>query len=292
MKRLAPLVLVLAIAALGVGALGAQTNRPLPDQDAFLKEARKHLQTDSSVQSSYVYVETRRETKLDKNGRVQEESVKVFESYPGLPGEPRWERLLSEDGRPVPAAELANQDRDRSKKATAMAKRLEDDPNKERARQQREWDKAHDERSEAVDDIYTVYAIQMNGRERIEGHDTIAFTLTPRPESNPKTREGELMKHFSVKTWISEDDHELVQLEADAMDNVSLGWGLARLHKGAHLSFLRRKVNGEVWLPAIASYSGSARVGLLWTLRRTGSSEYSGYRKFTVGTSSSFESAK
>ena len=34
------------------------------------------------------------------------------------------------------------------------------------------------------------------------------------------------------------------------------------------------------------------RVGLLFTLRRTGSSEYSGYRKFSVDTSSSFEHSK
>jgi hypothetical protein len=131
----------------------------------------------------------------------------------------------------------------------------------------------------------------MTGRERIEGHDTIAFMLTPRPDSKPKTREGEMMKHFTVKAWISETDYELVRLEADAIDNLSLGFGiLAKLHKGAKLSFLRRKINGEVWLPAAASYSGSARVGLLWTLRRTGTLEYSGYKKFSVDTSSSFQS--
>jgi len=67
---------------------------------------------------------------------------------------------------------------------------------------------------------------------------------------------------------------------------------LARIHKGAQFSFLRRKINGEVWLPAVVNYSASARVGLLFTLRRTGSSEYSGYRKFSVDTSSSFEHSK
>ena len=74
-------------------------------------------------------------------------------------------------------------------------------------------------------------------------------------------------------------------MEAEAIDNLRLGLGgLARMHKGARLSFLRRKPNGEVWLPAVASYSGSARVGLLVTLRRSGTSEYSGYRKYSVDT--------
>jgi hypothetical protein len=78
-----------------------------------------------------------------------------------------------------------------------------------------------------------------------------------------------------------------VKLEADAIGTLSFGLGvLARLHKGARLSFLRRKINGEVWLPAVANYSGSARVSLLFTLRRGGSSEYSGYRKYSVDTTS------
>ena len=131
----------------------------------------------------------------------------------------------------------------------------------------------------------------MNKRERIEGHDTIAFTLTPKADAAPKTREGEIMTHFIVRAWISEADHELVRLEAEAIDNVAFGLGvLARLHKGASLSFLRRKINAEAWLPALTNYSGSARVGLLWTLRRSVTIEYSGYKKFAVDTSSGFHS--
>ena len=268
-------------------------DRPLPDQESFLAETRTHLQTDSALQSSYVYVETRRELKLDKQGRTTDESVKVFESYPGLPGEQRWERLIAENGQPVPAEGLAKSDRERQTKAAAMVKRLAEDPSKERARQQREYQNARRERDEAVNDVYTVFDIRMIGRERIESHDTIAFSLTPKAEAKPRTREGGQMRHFKVQAWISESDHELVKLDAEAIDTLSLGLGvLARLHKGARLSFLRRKINGEVWLPAIVSYSGSARVGLLFTLRRGGTSEYSGYRKYSVNTSSTVATPK
>jgi len=275
------------------GATLAAQDRPLPDQESFLKETRKHLQTDSTLQSSYVYVETRREQKLDKQGRISEGSVKVFESYPGLPGEARWERLIAEDGRPVPADELAKQDRERQTKATAMARRLSEDGPKERGRQEREYQKTRRERDDAVNDIYTVFDIRMIGRERIEGYDTIAFSLTPKADAKPRTTEGRQMQHFKVQAWISESDYELVKLDAEAIDTLSFGLGvLARLHKGARLSLLRRKINGEVWLPAVASYSGSARVSLIFTLRRAGSSEYSGYRKYSVDTSSTVATPK
>jgi hypothetical protein len=288
MKIRVPLVL-LTLGFLVAGSTPGAQQRPLPDQASFLSETRRHLQTDSTLQSSYVYVETRRALKLDKDGRTTEESVKVLESYPGLPGEGRWERLLSEDGRPVPPDELAKQDRERQRKANEIVQRIAEDAVKERARQEREYQKARTRRDDLVSEIYNVFDPRMIGREPVEGRDTIAFALTPRRDAKPRTSEGEQMRHFRVHAWVSEDDYELVKLEAEAIDNLSFGWGvLARLHKGARLSFLRRKVNGEVWLPAIVSYSGSARVGLLVALRRSGTSEFSGYRKYSVDTSSHF----
>ena len=189
--------------------------------------------------------------------------------------------------------ELAKQDRERQAKAAGMAKRLTEDGPKERARQEREYQKSRRERDDAVSDVYSVFDIRMTGRERIEGHDTIAFSLTPKADARPRTTEGGQMRHFKVQAWISESDYELVKLDAEAIDTLSFGLGvLARLHKGAKLSFLRRKINGEVWLPAVASYSGSARVSLLFMLRRAGSSEFSGYRKYSVDTSSTVATPK
>jgi hypothetical protein len=264
--------------------------RPLPNADAFLQETKKHLQTDSALQSSYSYLETRRELKIDSRGQSTGESVKVFESYPGLPGEGRWQRLISQDGKPVPAEELAKVDRERKKKAEDYAQRLTSQPAKTAADQRRDWEKDQRETARIVDDIYRVYDIRMLGRETIDGHDTIAFSLTAHPNPQPQTREGGMMRHFAVRAWISETDYELAKLEAEATDTVPIALGLlARVSKGSRLTFERRKVNGEVWLPARASYMGSARVALVKTIRRGGSSEYSNYKKFTVGTSTTFE---
>jgi len=287
------LSILVALGFLIAGSPFGAQDRALPDQESFLAETRKHLQTDSTLQNGYVYVETRRELKLDKDGRTREESVKVFESYPGFPGEERWERLIAEDGRPVPPEELARQDRERQQKAKEIVQRLARDSSTELARQQRELQKARRERDEALSDIYNVFEIRMIGRERVEEHDTIAFVLTPRRDAKPTTRAGGQMRHFNVRAWISEHDHELVKLEAEGVDDLTYGLGvLARLHKGARLSFLRRKVNGEVWLPAVVSYNGSARVGLLVTLRRSGTSEFSGYRKYSVDTVEGFKTPK
>lgn len=285
----APLARTVAVALLSVTAPVAQ-ERPLPDQDRFLKEARTRLQTDSSLQSSYIYVETRREQKLDGGGRVKQESVKVYESYPGLPGEDRWERLISENGRPRPAADLEKELRERQKKAEALAREAKEQPAEQQARQQREYAERRREFDAVVDDVFRVYSVRMERRELVNGHETIVFSLTPRPDAKPRTRQGNQLRAFAVHAWISESDKELVRVDAEAIDTISLGFGvLARLHKGAKLSFMRTKVNNEVWLPSRVSYMGNARVGLIAVFRRSGTSEYSDYRKFSVDTSTTYQ---
>jgi hypothetical protein len=101
-------------------ATSAAQHRPLPEIEPFIKEVRERLQIDRTLQTSYAYVETRRELTLDKKGRATGVSEKVFESYPGFPGEPRWERLIAEDGTPVPAEKLEEGDRRRHKKAESV----------------------------------------------------------------------------------------------------------------------------------------------------------------------------
>lgn len=284
MPRRFPFVVLLLLAARALAQ-----DRPLPDPATFLPEVKKRLQTDQSLTSSYSYVETRRERKLDDRGVATSESVKVFESYPGLPGEPRWERLISEDGRAVPKDELAKKDRERQQKAEEYARRLSVQPEKERERQDRELDKDRRETAKMVDDAFRVYDVRMTGRETIDGHSAIRFSLSPRPDAKPQTREGGYMRHFTGTAWVSESDYELVRLTVEAVDTVGIGLGLlARVHKGSRLAFERRKVNGEVWLPASASYSFNARVALLKMLRRDATLEFSNYRKFDVDTSSTF----
>ena len=283
-----PLARIVASALLSVTALAAQ-ERPLPDQDSFLRDVRTHLQTDSSLQSGYIYVETRREQKVNGRGQVEQESVKVYESYPGLPGEDRWERLISENGRPRAASDLEKELRNRQKKAEAMVLEATDQPAKQQARQQREYATRRREFDAMLDDLFLVYDIRMERREVLDGHGTILFSLTPRREAKPRTREGSQMRAFAVRAWVSESDRDLVRVDAEAIDTLSMGFGLlARLHKGAKLSFLRTKVNDEVWLPSRVSYSGSARVGLVAVLRRIGVSEFSDYRKFSVDTSTTY----
>jgi hypothetical protein len=271
------------ILALLLLATPAAQERPLPDFETFASQVKEHLATDEERQSGYSFTERRVEQKLDGSGRTKDESVKVFEVYPGLPGEERYRRLIEQDGKAVPPEKMAKQDRDRQKEVEEYAARLRNVSRQQAA--VREADKARREYSAAVEDIFRIYDIRMLGREQIDGHDTILATLTPKRDARPLTKDGRIMRHFKARAWISESDYELVRVEIEAIDTLSFGLGLlARIHKGTVATYERRKVNNEAWLPAEVTWTASARVALLRRLRLRGVSEFSNYRKFTVET--------
>jgi hypothetical protein len=264
---------------------GAQ-DRPLPDYATFAAAVKQRLATDEDRQTGYTYIERRENQKLDAAGRARQNTVKVFEIYPGLPGEEPYRRLIEEDGKPVAPAVLTKEDRERQQALEAYARRTTSAAgrDKEAARLGRE----RREYAAAVDDLFRVYDIRMVGRESIDGQDTIVATLTPL-RVKAQTEDGKLMQHFKARAWISEADAELVRVDIEAVDDLAFGWGfLVRIHKGATATYLRRKVNNEAWLPAQVTWTGSARVLLLKQLRERGVATYSGYRKFTVDTSTTY----
>jgi hypothetical protein len=268
-------------------AVPAAQERPLPDYDAFAAQVKKHLATDEERQSGYMFTERRTEQKLDSSGRVTSETVKTFEVYPGLPGEDRYRRLIEENGRRVKLDELAQRDRKRQKDVEAYAHSQTSAPQREKAARANEKERRHYEA--ALDDLFRIYDIRLVGREPIDGHDTIVATLYPKDGVQPQTADGKIMRNFKARAWVSESDYELVRIKIEAVRDLTFGLGLlARVNKGTVATYERRKVNNEVWLPAEVTWIASGRLFLLRRLRLRGISEFSGYRKFSVDTSTTF----
>lgn len=279
-----------AAVALGLSAAGlAQSSRPLPDAAAFQREVRARLQIDDFRQRDYIYTATQRTLNLDGAGRVTGERLKVVESYPGLPGEPRWDRVLVEDGKPLSDAELAEQDGERKKKADAY---LRKQARRTLAQEEAERRAREDERREQapiLDDAFRVFAFKIVGREFVGDHETVVVTMTPQREVKTRTRQGGWAKHFKGRAWIHEADYELVKVEMEAIDTLSVGFGvLARIHEGSKVTFERRQMEDGAWLPARSSLSASARFLLLRRYRMNVVTEYSKYRRAQVDTSTSY----
>ena len=66
----------------------------------------------------------------------------------------------------------------------------------------------------------------------------------------------------------------------EALDTVSWGLFVARLHKGSHFVIEQTRINDEVWLPRQLDFKIDARFALLKNFRVEAEQTFRDYKKF------------
>jgi len=255
---------------------------PLPDVSAFLAEFRKTLHRDETLLGQYTYTETETHVTLDSNGKTKKTETSVYQVLHSTDPDWTYRRLISKDGVALSETEIAKHDREAEER---RAKRIQSRENQSETKRQQEKAKTDREEEQTLDDVFAAYDIQLIRREVVDGRPVILLTFKAKPNYKPKTREGKVLQHIAGRAWIAEDDHQLAKLEAEVIDPISLGAGLlAKLQKGTMLSFERRKINNEIWLPVKAEIALNARLLLFKGLNFRQVNEYSDHKKYTVDT--------
>jgi len=264
-------------------ALAGQDDvKPLPELKPFLDDVRKNLHTNNLLLSEYTYTEKETRTELDSAGKPKNTDVKVYQVLRGPDPQDEYRRLVSRNGMPVDSKELEKQDRERQKELDKRKRKSAAELQKARDEQERRDEKI-------IADVFALYDIRMLAREPINGRPAIRLAFRPRPRYKPATREGKIMQKLSGEAWVNESDYEVVRLEAEAVDTISIGFGLfGKISKGSRISAARVRINNEVWLPSRIEVRISGRVLLLKGLNFREVVEYSDYRKFNVETKLSF----
>jgi hypothetical protein len=246
---------LLALAAAAGVAAGRE--RPLPERRAFVEEVRKRLQDENRrLLSQYTYMERREEIDISAFGGVSVGPVKVYEVYPSLEPGNTWKRLIAVDGEPLSPEELARNDREHRRH---LRERANESPRECEKRLEREEEERREEAA-AIAEAFDLYEIRLVGREMLDGYPTIVATLDPKPGYEPRTDDGKWMKKVRGRAWVHEFDHELVRLEVEVLEDITVAWGLiGRVHQGARALLERTKVNGEIWLPKRTWVDASGR---------------------------------
>lgn len=273
-------IAAIVLAATCIGAIVEGREPPLPDGREFAREVRARLRGDRELLSEYTYIEKREEIRVSKLGQVSEGPVKVYEVYPSVEPGRTYKRLISVNGVPLSEEELAKADRKHQDdlRRERERRRLET-PAERKRRLQREAEKQR-ERAMVLDEIFEAYDIRLVGRDVVNGHRTVVATLEPRSTHRPRTEQGELMKKLRAKAWVSESDYQIVRVEGEVIEDVTVGWGIiGRLHMGTRGSYERRKINDEVWLPSREVVEASGRALLFRTFKVHTVTEWSGYRR-------------
>ncbi len=286
MRKVRVPVLAASFALSVAAALAQETSAPpLPDTRTFLDEVRQNLRSDNTLLEQYTFSEVYTEKKLDSKGAVKKTKVETYEVYPSAEAGRLYRRLVARDGQKLTEKELAEQDRKQEEKTEKRARRRAEEDEAARARRRAKEEEKRQEEQAVVDEVFRMDEIRIVGREVVDGRPTIIVEFEPKPGFKPVTEGGKVIQKLSGQAWIDEEDRQLVRLEARLLDTLGVGpIRVARLQKGASAYFQRRKINGEIWLPTEARFTGAAKALLVFSTRVDIFSEYSDYKKFSVGT--------
>ena len=241
---------------------------------ALLLRAEEKDLENNKQERNYTYIERQEEHKLDGHGAVAKTEVRTLEVLE-IYGE-QVEKLIAKDDKPLPEKEAKKEE---EKIQKIIDKRKNESDNDRRKRTEKE-EKQHEDDRKFVLEVADAFNFRLIGSETIDGRDTWVLEGEPRPGYEPKRRDAKILSKFRGRVWIDKAETQWVKLDLTAIDTITFGVFLARIHKGARVVVDLTKVNEEVWLPKHVEFRVDAKVALLKTYREDIEQTFRDYKKF------------
>ena len=254
------------------GAVPAEQIREL-----LRRAEAKDLENDKR-ERDYTYLEREEQHHLDGHGKVKKiesRTSEVLEIY----GE-QVERLTAKDDKPLSAGEAKKED-DKIQKIIDKRKNESDEGRRKRLEHE---EKEREEDRKFVLEVADAFNFRLIGSEAIDGRDAWVIEGEPRPGYEPKERNAKMLSKFKGRVWIDKADSQWVKLDVTAIDTLSIGFVLARIHKGTNFVVELTRVNDEVWLPKRVQVHLDARVALFKSYDEDIELTYRDYKKFRTET--------
>ena len=239
----------------------------------LIRAEEKDLNNDKQLRD-YTYTERQEEHKLDARGNVDKTEIRTSEILE-IYGE-EVEKLIAKDDKPL-SPEDAKKQEEKIQKIIDKRKNESDDARRKRLEKE---EKSREEDRKFVLEIADAFDFRLVGSETIDGHDTWVLEGEPHPGYQPKHRDAKMLSKFHGRVWIDKEEAQWVKLDISAIDTISIGLFLARIHKGARIVVDLTEVNKEVWLPKHVQVRMDARVALVKNYREDIEQTFRDYKKF------------
>ena len=239
--------------------------------------AERDMENDKK-QRDYTYIEREEEHRLDGKGQVKSTETKTSEVMM-LYGD-QIERLIAKNDKPLSAKDAAKED-ERIQKLTDKRK---NETSEQRAKRLKQEEKDREETRQFVGEIADAFNFHLAAMENLEGRETYVIDAEPRPGFEPHGKGAKFLPKFRFRVWIDKAEGQWVKLDAEAIDTVSLGLFLARVHKGSRIVIEQTRVNDEVWLPRHVAVNVDVRLALVKNFDIAQDVTYRDYKKFRSDT--------
>jgi hypothetical protein len=255
-------------------------DEPLPDFDTLYKTARENLARAQRSVHLYAFKERRMDIHTNIFGRIGTGGTRVAEVYPSAIPRLTYRRVIERNGMRVSAADLAQQDN---------AYRVRVAEFKQRPPTEQQSESTRERAQRMIDDVVETLEFKLSGRRMRDGVRTVVVTFTPKPGARPTTREGRIAQKFAGTVWIDEAQAEVMRVEANAVDDLSFGFGvIARLDEGTTALMVRKPIDSDIWMPTELRINGRGRAALVRRLVIDYVVEWFDYRRLPVDSAAPF----
>jgi len=258
--------------ALNLGALSVDQIREL-----IRKVAENDIENDKE-QRDYTYTEHEAQRRLDGKGQVTSNESNTYEVMM-LYGE-QVRRRIAHNDKPLSEKENTKEE----EKIQKVIKKRTDETEEQRKKRLDQENKDREEEREFVREVADAYNFRLVEIATLDGRETYVIDADPRPGFQPHHRAAKYLPKFKFRLWIDKAETQWAKLHAEAIDTVSWGLFIARLHKGSLFEVAQTRVNDEVWLPKQVVVRLDAKIGLLKNFSMEEESTYRDYKKFRTDT--------
>lgn len=251
------------------------SKEPRPDAAAIIHASLERGRFSDARLKDYTYTEKEEVRTLDKSGAVVKTESKTSEVL-NLYGRP-YKRRVGKDGRALEGKEKEKADQEFEREVHKREKETAEESRKEQEAQE----KARAESRRYLLEIPKAFTFKIAGEEVLDGTPVWVIDAEPRPDFRSTVKRADLLKKVRGRVWIDKHSYQWVRADADLIEPISFGGFLAKLDRGARMTFLQRRVNDEVWLPSKATARVEARL-LLKHYSLATETTWTNYRKFRV----------
>ena len=246
-------------------------------QQLFRVVADKDIDNDKRLRD-YTYIERDVQNRLDGKGQVKSTETRTYQVME-IYGE-QINRLIQKDDKPLSEKDAAKEEK---KVQKVIDKRRNESASDRRKREEKE-EKDREDGRKFVREVADAYNFKLVGTELVGGREAWVIDGEPRPDFVPHMKEAKFLSKFRGRVWVDKNDVQLAKMDIEVIDTVSLGWVLARIHKGTHVMLEQARVNDEVWLPRHLSFKLDARIALFKGYNVDGDQTFRDYKKFRTST--------
>lgn len=239
--------------------------------------ADKDIENDKK-QNDYTYIQREEEHKLDGDGKVKSSESRTLEIMV-LYGE-QVRRLIAKDDKPLSEKDAAKEE----EKIRKLTDKRKNETEEQRRKRLEAEEKDREDARKFVGEVADAYNFRLIGIESLDGRETYVIDAEPRPDFQPHLKDAKVLPKFRFRAWIDRAESQWVKLDAECIDTVSVGWFLARIHKGSRLLIDQTRINDEVWLPRHVAVKVDVRVALLKNFNLDADVTYRDYKKFRTDT--------